>query len=123
MRLLDFLLPVWGTISENKLFALFIGWCDKENRVWTHKETAMASYAMTESFIINSRKYGKFEFKCDSSNVATYIWVSHNDRMWAQPCVGGAIGYGHTLNATPATLEKICRRWYRNWKKKEKDDN
>ena len=82
----------------------------------------MASYAITENFVINSGKYGKFEFKCGGTSVAAYVWLSHNDCNWEQPCVGGAIGYGSTLNATPATLEKICRRWYRQWKNRRGDE-
>ena len=69
------------------------------------------------TFTINTKNEGQLEFsvKENDHGYAAYVFV--NGR---QPCDGGG-HMGSTLMATPATLEKVARRWLRQRRATQKE--
>ena len=64
-------------------------------------------------FVIRTHNYGEVQFRL----CGTYIYVVWVDMLHVgeqQICVGGMTS-GHTLQAMPATYERIARRWYRSY--------
>ncbi|MEB8288012.1 hypothetical protein OKT24_19850 [Aeromonas veronii] len=69
---------------------------------------------------ITSRKTGEtFTFWMPASG--GYIFRTYPSKpgtLGDQICDGGR-SMGNTLSATPATFEKVCRRWYRAHQRRE----
>ena len=71
-------------------------------------------------FIMRTHNYGEVQFRL----CGTYIYVVWVDMLHVgersgggdgqQICFGGMTS-GHTLQAMPATYERIARRWYRSY--------
>ena len=71
-------------------------------------------------FIMRTHNYGEVQFRL----CGTYIYVVWVDMLHVgersgggdgqQICVGGMTS-GNTIQAAPATYERIARRWYRSY--------
>lgn len=64
------------------------------------------------TFTINSRKHGEIRFHVRDDG--GYVRVTGNGWDHRQPCAGGGFA-GSTLSASPTSLERVARRWWRAW--------
>lgn len=65
------------------------------------------------NFEIHSRKLKKTVYFTVADN-GGYVWVSFDGGIRRQPCHGGYF-YGNTLWANALTLERVARKWYRQY--------
>jgi len=67
------------------------------------------------NFTIQSRNFGEVTFACrDEGGYVRVYGADIGTRDGKQPCEGGGFT-GNTLTANEKTLEKMARRWWRQF--------
>lgn len=83
-----------------------------------------------KTFTIHSRKFNRdFTFNCNlddsKPNDSRYVRLEENGKtgtLAPQICYGGRFR-GSTVSSTPATFERDCRTWYRQYMASERTEN
>lgn len=71
---------------------------------------------MSSQITLWTRQHGAWHFYCSDREDSSYVYcrpAADFGMPYKQPCEGGS-WMGSTLYATPATLEKVARKWLRD---------